>query len=182
MTWSAWTGNAIALIGIGYTWWANRGTRQAAADAGQQAAESLATAKEATAAQQRMADVLEKMYEAQERRAAHPAVAEAVAPDLPGSIALRASSPVRWLVEHTGDGVYRLTNAGSATAYDVRMTSSDAALVHPPAGADGGTWTAGESADFSATPGWHIGVPMVVVSWRDEMDGEVRGWERVIPR
>lgn len=179
LAWSAWTGNVIALAGIGYTWWSGRGTKQAAAAAAERADQSLHTAQEAAAAQQRMADVLEKMYEAQERHTTGALRAAAIAPGAPPTA---AASPVPWLVERTGAEKYTLTNAGAATAYDVHVAAVSGVVRLDPPLPEGDSWVAGTSRPFDAVASWQTGTPQIVVAWRDAPDGAERRWERVIPQ
>ncbi|MBB2891349.1 hypothetical protein [Flexivirga oryzae] len=188
-SWTAWTGNVIAIGGLAYTWWTGRGAKQAAAAANDRAEKGLTAAQEAAAAQQRMADVLEKMYEGQEHRATATLRGEppeqleelgpsaSVAPSGPGQ---RAAVP--WLLQRTVDGAYELTNAGAGTVYDVRMTVSDAVRLDPPELPEGDDWPPGRSTVFHAVVSWQTGTPQLVVTWRDGAAGAERRWERVIPR
>lgn len=169
LAWSAWTGNVIALAGVAYTWWTNRGTRAAAAAAHEQAQKSLHAAEQAAAAQERMADALEKMYEAQEHHATAALRAEPIA------------APAPWLVERTDDGDYRLTNAGPATLYDVHISASDAMTPPDPPLPDGESWVSGRSWQFRTLASWQAGTPQLEITWRDAPGGPVRRWERVIP-
>lgn len=169
VAWSAWTANGIAIVGIGYTWWANRITKRDAAVAQEQAQQSLAVAKEAATAQRRMADALEKMLEKQDRHTAESAVGQ-------------RDSAVGWQVSSAdGDG-YVLTNVGSAPAYDVHLTASPAVRFTPPRRPAGDRWGPGESAEFAAVGSWQTGTPTLVVTWRAREGGEQYRWERVIPR
>lgn len=187
--WSAWTGNVVAFGSLAYTWWANRGTRQAAAVAGEQAAKSLQAAQEAADAQQRMAEVMEKLYEAQERQGVAPApkqVASAAPGALPraepGAAPTGLPTDVPWRVQNVAGDHYLLINAGPATAFDVRLTAADLVHLDPPAKAAGAAWAPGETEEFSAVGSWRSGVPQLVVTWRDSADGAERRWERVIPK
>jgi len=173
LSWSAWTGNVIALGGLAYTWWTGRGAKRAAAAANQRAEESLTAAQEAAAAQQRMAEVLEKMYEAQEHRATTNLRAA------PSADAVDAEPP--WLLQRTREGAYRLTNAGTRTLHDVRTTVSGSVRLGKPQLHQGRDWSPGESADFAAVVSWQTDTPQLVVTWGDAT-GDRRRWVRVIPR
>lgn len=180
--WSAWTANLIALAGIAYTWWANRGTRQSAAAANAQATESLRAAQEAAAAQERMAEVMEKIYEAQERQspgAGAPTGAAGRTPELAAAVPV---SGARWRLVNISGSRYLLTNVGAVPAYDVRVTASQSVRLDPPARAAGSTWNAGDGEDLAAQGSWGHEVPTIVVTWRDTDGGAERSWERVIPR
>lgn len=181
LSWSAWTGNIIALGGIAYTWWTGRGAKQAASEAGRRADKSLAAAQEAAAAQQRMADVLEKIYEERERRATESlrSPTAPAAPATPSAPSEETAMP--WLLQRTSDGAYRLANAGAVTLHDVRITVSDAVRVEPPPLPQDTDWSPGASAEFRAAVSWSTGTPQIVVRWRDAVGHESR-WERVIPR
>lgn len=179
LAWSAWTGNAIALASIGYTWWTGRGTKQAAAAASERADESLHTAQEAAAAQQRMADVLEKMFEAQERHTTGALRSQAIAS---GAAPSASASAPPWLVERTGAGRYQLTNAGPATVYDVHVAAVSGVVRLDPPLPEGDSWVAGTSRPFDVVASWQTGTPQIVVTWRDAPDGAQRRWERVIPQ
>jgi len=175
LSWSAWTGNAIALGGIAYTWWTGRGAKQAAAAANARADKSLTAAQEAAAAQQRMADVLEKMYEAQEHHAT------ATLRGVPTAATASVDRAAPWALERTGDGTYRLTNAGADPVYDVRITASDAVRLDPAQLPQGVDWPAGEAKTFHAVVSWRAGTPQLTVSWHDAGGGDAHRWERVIP-
>ncbi len=179
---SAWTGNAIALIGIGYTWQANRLTKRQAAAARTRADESVRAAEEAAAAQQHMAEVMEKMYEADEHRRLSPTGTTEEAPHAARPRAADTSPLVRWSVQNVDAHAYVLTNAGGATAFDVSVTASHVVSFRPPERPAGQAWEAGESLEFSAVGSWHTGVPTIAVEWRDTADGPPRRWERVVPR
>lgn len=170
--WSAWTGNAIAIVSIGYTWWASRGSKSAAAAARQQAADSLKTARGAEAAQVRMADAMEKLLEEQDRHRATGAAGQT----------LTVPTGVTWHVEHVQGELYDLTNAGPSTAYDVRVSASDALHFEPPDRHDGQQWAPDDTGRFFAVGSWETGTPTLTVRWRESPDGQVHTWERIVPR
>jgi hypothetical protein len=165
VNWGIITANAlsalavlVALIGV---WKADKRAGEAVA----QAREADARAEESTDAAKRSADAVERVAAALERQSIE---AER-----------RAEAPgVVWRLEHFQGDAYLLTNAGRATAYDLRVDLGAMAEAEPPK-AD--SVQPGDAVKFYAAVEFGTPDDTVRVTWANEPGGERSSWARPLP-
>lgn len=85
---------------------------------------------------------------------------------------------VHWTVDRVKGRLHILRNLGQVTAYDVTLRCENAVRFNGPEPSD---MPMGASVQFLAIGSLQTGTPELVVSWRDDPDGEPREWRRLLP-
>lgn len=189
--WANWiAAGALALSAIAYarSEVAARGSAKRAAQADAAAEKSASAAERSAAALERMSEDWRESLSRQEKRdrrmfssGGPPGAWErrdmggpwsGPPPGSPSELA------VHWTVDLVKGRQHILKNIGRATAYDVEVTSENAARFDGP---DRRDLQMGEGVDFLAIGSMQTGTPELVVTWSDTPDGERREWRRPLP-